>query len=135
MEFEILNKTNDRVRAANANNIATITFSKTGRISFTGTAAELCNLRVGTYVHFVLLNKKTWLFYVNNDNNGYKLFKLAKSGSAQVLLESLLICKMHKEQFNHKTPARYYIQQTDHQHMGHPLFEILTHKPINEMGK
>lgn len=134
MELEILNKKNDKVLSLKANNIATITFTKNGRITFTHTAAEQCGLRIGMYVHFAILNKKTWLMFVNNDSNGYKLFAVNNNKSSQIIIESITIVRLFHNTFSHELPARYYIQDTHSEQNGNKLFEILTHKPINKIG-
>ncbi len=131
--IEVLNKKNEKIISRNNPNELTVSFSKTGRIYFSTAATERFNLRVGLYVHFAVLTDKTWVFYVNKDESGYKLFTLSKSPG--VSIESKNICRELSERVGHELPAKFYIKPTQSTHDGNVLTEILTHKPINKIGR
>jgi len=134
MEVEIINKTNEDIQNRYNAKVSTINFSGKYRISFTAHAAEECNLRVGDYLHFVILNK-VWCFYTNKDKTGFKLFMLNKSKQNGVCISSYPMSRMFAERTGHKGQCKFYIKDAHAEFQGNKLYEILTHKPIHAMGK
>lgn len=134
--IEVLNKKNDRVRSKYGNNICAITFTSGSRISFTGACAELCNLRVGSKVHFLLIANKSWCFYVDNeDNAGYSVFMTHPKTQNTVAVNAKAVNHLFRDETKHKMPARFYVTERGTEYFGKPIYEILTNKPINELGK
>lgn len=132
--IEILNKKSDAVIKVHQNNIPTITFHSSTRIAFTGRAAEICNLRVGKRVNFIVLNEKCWCFYVDDNEEGYKVY-VPDVKQRTVAINAKSIKDLFILRTGHKLPARFYIQERGSEYQGKKLFEILTHKPINALGK
>lgn len=132
--IEILNKKSRAVINVHQNNIPTITFQTGVRIAFTGRAAEICNLRVGKKVNFLVLHEKSWCFYVDDNQDGYTLY-MPSNKQRTVAINAKSIIDLFALRTGHKLPARFYIQERGTEYQGKPLFEILTNKPINEIGK
>lgn len=132
--IEILNKKSDAVVNKHQNNIATITFQNGARVAFTGKAAEMCGLRIGYKVNFIVLNKRVWCFYVDKSQDGYSIFSI-NSKQMGVGINAKSIIALFHERTRYDLPARFYIQERGSEYQGKKLFEILTHKPLNEVGK
>lgn len=134
MEVLIINKHSEEIQDKYSTKVSTITFSGKYRVSFTAFAAEECNLRVGDYIHFIIVNK-VWCFYTNKDRAGFKIFMTNKSKQNSVSVSSYPLNRMFSDRTGHKGQCKFYIQDAHSEFQGNKLYEILTHKPINKIGK
>jgi len=130
----IINKKHKDIKTKFNAKVSTITFSGNHRISFTGHAAEMCKLYVGNYLHFVLIDK-LWCFYTDSNDDGFKLFMVDKAKQSGVCISSYPASRMFASLTGFKGQVKFYVQGRGSELNGHKLYEILTHKPISQIGK
>lgn len=112
-----------------------IRVNSTKYIFFPMSTAELANLRIGQYVHFVEVDKLT-LFFVNNNPDGFKLISNGpRDGSLRACSAAFVDWFRKKYNIKGGASASYYVQATDSEFQGHKLFEILTHRERKEIVK
>ena len=133
--IQVLNKKSEQVRANTMVYTPHIRFSNDRSIMFNAGAMQLCNMQAGKYVHFIILNERTWCFKINNDPSGFKICPTTKKGS-NVRVSAQGIIRIFREKTSHPLPSSFYIQHNKGAtHDGEDIFEILTHKPIEEFRK
>lgn len=130
--MELINKTHKDAILRKDSRTATIKFV-IPRITFSLGCQEKCGLIVGKYVHFVRVDK-VWLFFVSDDDNGYRINDLRYRRSYIVAIQSRVVCDMFLKDTGRKKGDKFYVQSSNHEFQGHALFEILSHKPITQIG-
>jgi hypothetical protein len=104
-------------------------------ISFTAAAASRFGLKPKEYMHF-LNDGGQWLFYTNDDKDGFEMIKDYKEKNIAVRIFSAALCNMIKKSVKPKEDVlRFYINKTERLYQGNYLCEILTDKTIEVIGK
>lgn len=90
------------------------------------------------YLHFEISEgQKLWYLLVNNDPDGFPIHGYSRRDSEQLRYSvnfrslSAYIANITK----HALPVTYYLQDTGREVDGRPLLEMLTAKPVSEIGK
>lgn len=112
-----------------------IRFSTEKYVHFPVSTVELADLRIGSYVHFIELDKTT-LFFTNADDNGYKLIANGPRDSAlRICSAAFLDWFRTKYRIANNKSISFYVIESQSEYQGHKLFEILTDTPRVENKK
>lgn len=76
-----------------------------------------------------------WGFWLTDSEDGFKLLREGNKNSTGVSVASAPLARMLLKSTNKRAPCAFYVQQTEAEVDGRPVFEILTKKTIEEMGK
>ncbi len=103
------------------------------RMYFTSTAAEMCDMKIGYYAHFVN-DEKDWSFYVDDDKDGF-IISEGQDGRNKGNIKAKNICdvgliRMFRATTGFSHDMSFNIEKTNALHDGCPLFKINTEKPI-----
>lgn len=104
-------------------------------VHFPVSAVELCNLRLGKFIHFIEIGPKCFGFIVNDDDAGFRLFVNSKRDPALRIGCAAFVHLFKGALCLKKGRISFYIQKTEHKYKDFTVFEILSNKSREQLQK
>ena len=92
-----------------------------GKFYFTAAMSRFLSLRVGLYIHF-LNEGAEWNFYINSDEDGFKLTPVTNKGGFHITNSGLT--KMVLKSMGYKTTKRLTVENTETQLEGMAIYRL-----------